>query len=81
MYYYYNGVDLRPINFLNELFQMNILCFLHNRIKVGNPGFFVAFNPANVQVAADFSAIPKLPEQLTVYHISERYNITGVVEK
>lgn len=68
-----------PYNVFNN-FRF-LFFFLLYRIKSGNPGYFVAFNPDNAEVTANFSAIASLPEQLTVFHVSEKYNITGVTEK
>lgn len=36
------------------------------RLKSGNPGYFVVYNPTPNNVTADFSAVHGLPEQLTV---------------
>lgn len=52
-----------------------------NRIKSGNPGFFVAYNPSNEGATPNFSEVPGLPEQLTVSLLSDNYNIDAIVEK
>lgn len=36
------------------------------RLKSGNPGYFVVYNPTATNVTVDFSAVRSLPEQLTV---------------
>lgn len=61
----------------------NIFCFLSfsNRIKSGNPGYFVAYNPGDSNVTSDFSKIVGMPEQLTVLKTSQNYNVTGIAEK
>lgn len=40
--------------------------FLILRLKSGNPGYFVIYNPTAGEVIADFSFVRSLPEQLTV---------------
>lgn len=39
------------------------LCF---RLKSGNPGYFVVYNPSDSDVSVDFTFVQQLPEHLTV---------------
>lgn len=52
-----------------------------NRIKSGNPGYFVVFNPTDNRTEADFSNVKSLPDQLTVYMVSKSYNEKDIAEK
>ncbi|XP_054732235.1 uncharacterized protein LOC129240453 isoform X2 [Anastrepha obliqua] len=54
--------------------------FAYTRIKSGNPGYFVAFNPSNTTVKGDFDH-PSLPDKMSVYALSESYNISGIAIK
>ncbi|XP_018785458.1 PREDICTED: uncharacterized protein LOC108966816 isoform X2 [Bactrocera latifrons] len=54
--------------------------FAYSRIKSGNPGYFVAFNPSNTTVKGEF-VYPSLPDKMTVYALSENYNISGIIVK
>lgn len=47
--------------------------FLIFRLKSGNPGYFVIYNPIDANVTADFSFVRSLPEQLTVELTSKPY--------
>lgn len=47
-------------------------------MKSGNPGYFVVYNPTNEFVAANFSFVPRLPEQLTVELVSKSYKTEQV---
>ncbi|XP_037028275.1 neutral and basic amino acid transport protein rBAT isoform X2 [Bradysia coprophila] len=53
----------------------------YTRLKSGNPGFFVAYNPTEALVTGNFTSISSMPEQLTVHLLSKNYNVTGVVER
>lgn len=46
---------------------------IHFRLKSGNPGYFVVYNPTDADVTADFSSVESLPEQLTVELASKPY--------
>lgn len=52
-----------------------------NRIKSGNPGYFVAYNPTAQLVLANFTAVKNIPEQLTVHLFSGNYKVPNIVEK
>ncbi|XP_062122986.1 uncharacterized protein LOC133836488 isoform X2 [Drosophila sulfurigaster albostrigata] len=45
-----------------------------SRIKSGNPGYFVIFNPTDLLQNSTFSADHKLPDKMTVSYFSENYN-------
>ncbi|XP_017057192.1 4F2 cell-surface antigen heavy chain isoform X2 [Drosophila ficusphila] len=45
----------------------------YSRIKSGNPGYFVIFNPTDLPQAGNFSATD-LPKKMTVSYFSENYN-------
>ncbi|XP_055325471.1 maltase A1 isoform X2 [Sitodiplosis mosellana] len=45
----------------------------YSRLKSGNPGFFVVYNPTAANITADFSFVRSLPEQLTVELASKPY--------
>lgn len=47
--------------------------FLVFRLKSGNPGYLVIYNPTVANVTADFSFVRSLPEQLTVELASKPY--------
>lgn len=47
------------------------------RLKSGNPGFFVVYNPLATNVTADFSFVRSLPDQLTVELASKPNNNTS----
>lgn len=53
----------------------------NSRIKSGNPGYFVALNPSELYVKANFSFVASLPDQLTVDLVSKLYNVTDVTKK
>ncbi|KAJ6637445.1 4F2 cell-surface antigen heavy chain [Pseudolycoriella hygida] len=53
----------------------------YTRLKSGNPGFFVAYNPTDALVVGNFTSISSMPEQLTVHLLSKNYNVEGVVER
>lgn len=54
---------------------MNFYCFffVHFRLKSGNPGYFVVYNPTESNITVDFSTVSGLPEQLTVELTSKPY--------
>lgn len=52
-----------------------------HRIKSGNPGYFVAYNPTDELVRADFSKVDGIPEELTVHLLSHNYHVANIVEK
>uniref|UniRef100_A0A1I8PS64 alpha-glucosidase n=1 Tax=Stomoxys calcitrans TaxID=35570 RepID=A0A1I8PS64_STOCA len=52
----------------------------YTRIKSGNPGFLVVFNPTEINQKANVTH-PSLPEKMTVVAISDNYNITNVAAK
>ncbi|XP_054091911.1 uncharacterized protein LOC105211881 [Zeugodacus cucurbitae] len=54
--------------------------FAYSRIKSGNPGYFVAFNPSNATVKGEF-VHPSLPDKMSVYALSDNYNISGITVK
>ncbi|XP_020712946.1 uncharacterized protein LOC101456261 isoform X2 [Ceratitis capitata] len=54
--------------------------FAYSRIKSGNPGYFVAFNPSNGVVKGEF-VDAALPDKMTVYALSDNYNISGFTVK
>jgi hypothetical protein len=49
--------------------------------KIGNPAYFVVFNPTNAIVEADFSHVEKISEEVTVVLTSHAYNIPDVHAK
>lgn len=55
--------------------------FSSYRIKSGNPGYFVVYNPSNEQITADFSAAEGIPESLTVNLFSQNYDVAEVEQK
>lgn len=63
-----------------DFFILIFFCNFFNRIKSGNPGYFVAINPTKENVVADFSAYG-LPEKMTVDFVSANFNTTGVALK
>lgn len=66
---------------INNIVVFFVVYFFINRIKSGNPGYFVAFNPTDNYVAANFSFVASLPDQLTVDMVSRLYNVTDVTKK
>lgn len=50
------------------------------RIKSGNPGFLVLFNPTEVSHMANVTN-DSLPEKMTVVAVSDNYNVTNVAAK
>lgn len=44
------------------------------RLKSGNPGYFVVYNPTDVNDTVDFTFVKGLPEQLTVELFSKPYD-------
>ncbi|KAH8383258.1 hypothetical protein KR009_007601 [Drosophila setifemur] len=45
-----------------------------SRIKSGNPGYFVIFNPTELSHSSNYTNPPDLPEKMTVSYFSENYN-------
>ncbi|XP_016961363.2 neutral and basic amino acid transport protein rBAT [Drosophila biarmipes] len=45
-----------------------------SRIKSGNPGYLVIFNPTELPQASNFTIPKNLPDKMTVSYFSERYN-------
>lgn len=45
-----------------------------SRIKSGNPGYFVIFNPTELPQASNFTIPDNLPDKMTVSYFSEQYN-------
>ncbi|XP_017119918.2 uncharacterized protein LOC108141190 isoform X2 [Drosophila elegans] len=45
-----------------------------SRIKSGNPGYFVIFNPTDSVQIGNFTAAENLPEKMTVSYFSQNYN-------
>ncbi|XP_016976286.1 neutral and basic amino acid transport protein rBAT isoform X2 [Drosophila rhopaloa] len=45
-----------------------------SRIKSGNPGYFVIFNPTDSPQIGNFTAHKNLPEKMTVSYFSQNYN-------
>ncbi|KAH8360264.1 hypothetical protein KR093_011795 [Drosophila rubida] len=56
-----------------NIFEANKL-IAYSRIKSGSPGFFVIFNPTDLPQLSNFTAVPKLPEKMTISYFSENYN-------
>ncbi|XP_043067976.1 amino acid transporter heavy chain SLC3A2 [Drosophila bipectinata] len=56
-----------------KLFQADPLV-AYSRIKSGNPGFFVVFNPTDLPQSSNFTGSVNLPEKMTVSYFSEHYN-------
>ncbi|XP_067616816.1 amino acid transporter heavy chain SLC3A1-like [Eurosta solidaginis] len=54
--------------------------FAYSRIKSGNPGYFVAYNPSSVIVKGHFTH-PSLPDKMSVYALSDNYNNSDIVVK
>lgn len=54
------------------IFQLIICSFLLLRVKAGNPGFFVAINPSDVDIKANFASDVVGPE-LTVFLLSDGF--------
>lgn len=52
-----------------------------DRIKSGNPGYFVVYNPSDELVNADFTDAKGIPEQLTVNLFSKNYNVEKIEKK
>ncbi|XP_033164601.1 uncharacterized protein LOC117143852 isoform X1 [Drosophila mauritiana] len=46
-----------------------------SRIKSGNPGYFVIFNPTELPQASNFTIPDNLPDKMTVSYFSEHYNV------
>ncbi|XP_036323680.1 4F2 cell-surface antigen heavy chain isoform X1 [Rhagoletis pomonella] len=57
-----------------------LFAYTRQRIKSGNPGYFVAFNPSNNTVKGGFNHT-SLPDKMSVYALSDNYNISNVVVK
>uniref|UniRef100_A0A1I8PS20 alpha-glucosidase n=1 Tax=Stomoxys calcitrans TaxID=35570 RepID=A0A1I8PS20_STOCA len=57
-----------------------LVAYTRQRIKSGNPGFLVVFNPTEINQKANVTH-PSLPEKMTVVAISDNYNITNVAAK
>lgn len=51
---------------------------IHFRLKSGNPGYFVVYNPTDANVTADFTSVESLPEQLTVEVTSKPHENNAV---
>ncbi|KAH8241211.1 hypothetical protein KR032_002512 [Drosophila birchii] len=45
-----------------------------SRIKSGNPGYFVIFNPTDVPQSSNFTGPADLPDKMTISYFSEHYN-------
>ncbi|KAH8293408.1 hypothetical protein KR054_000201 [Drosophila jambulina] len=45
-----------------------------SRIKSGNPGYFVIFNPTEVPQSSNFTGPSDLPDKMTISYFSEQYN-------
>lgn len=50
------------------------------RIKAGNPGYLVVFNPTEINQRANITS-DSLPQQLTVVTASDNYNVTNIGQK
>nr|XP_017002558.1 LOW QUALITY PROTEIN: uncharacterized protein LOC108061059 [Drosophila takahashii] len=58
-----------------SLFQADpLVAFSRQRIKSGNPGYFVIFNPTELPQASNFTIPDDLPDKMTVSYFSEKYN-------
>lgn len=55
--------------------------FFLERIKSGNPGYFIVLNPSPYYIAANFSFVKSLPDQLTVDMTSQMYNVPDINKK
>ncbi|XP_026836969.1 uncharacterized protein LOC6553572 isoform X5 [Drosophila erecta] len=51
-----------------------LVAFSRLRIKSGNPGYFVIFNPTELPQASNFTIPNNLPDKMTVSYFSEQYN-------
>lgn len=69
--------EMRYFVFINKI-NMNFSYVFYSRLKSGNPGYFVVYNPTDANVIADFSSIDSLPEQLTVELASKPYENSTV---
>ncbi|XP_055851196.1 uncharacterized protein LOC129915603 [Episyrphus balteatus] len=49
----------------------------YSRIKSGNPGYIVAFNPSEEVATANFTGVG-LPEKMTMDIFSDNFNVTGI---
>lgn len=66
---------------MKSIFCFNF-CFLFlHRIKSGNPGYFVAYNPTDVGVSSNFANVNGMPDQLTVHLFSKNYDVENISEK
>ncbi|KPU80226.1 uncharacterized protein Dana_GF16561, isoform B [Drosophila ananassae] len=58
-----------------KLFQADsLVAYSRQRIKSGNPGYFVVFNPTDLPQSSNFTGPAELPEKMTVSYFSEDYN-------
>ncbi|EDX12046.1 uncharacterized protein LOC6727150 isoform X1 [Drosophila simulans] len=48
-----------------------------SRIKSGNPGYFVIFNPTELPQASNFTIPDNLPDKMTVSYFSDDYNVNA----
>ncbi|EDW55288.1 GM10442 [Drosophila sechellia] len=48
-----------------------------SRIKSGNPGYFVIFNPTELPQASTFTIPDNLPDKMTVSYFSDHYNVNA----
>lgn len=55
--------------------------FFLDRIKSGNPGYFVVYNPSEELVKANFSLATGIPNELTVNLVSENYQVENIKKK
>lgn len=80
---YWDGLYTSPsssktIAWLNKFnvhlfYWFSFLRRIYFRLKSGNPGYFVVYNPTDADVAADFSSVKSLPEELTFELASKPY--------
>ncbi|KAL5285119.1 SLC3A2 family protein [Megaselia abdita] len=63
-----------------DLYNSTQKVVAYSRIKSGNPGYFVAINPTNEDIVADFSG-NNLPDKMTVDFISANFNTTAAALK
>ncbi|XP_039151868.1 uncharacterized protein LOC6727150 isoform X3 [Drosophila simulans] len=54
-----------------------LVAFSRQRIKSGNPGYFVIFNPTELPQASNFTIPDNLPDKMTVSYFSDDYNVNA----
>lgn len=61
--------------------DVNATAIGYTRQKSGNPGYFVALNPTDAAIRADFGNVAGIAEELTVVLLSENYREADIALK